>query len=61
MIINPNNPTGAVYSREVLQAIAQLAEQHHLVLFSDEIYDEMLYDDAEFIPMATLSPKSLRF
>ena len=54
VVINPNNPTGAVYSRATLEAIARIAERHHLVLFSDEIYDQMLYDDAQAIPMATL-------
>jgi alanine-synthesizing transaminase len=54
VIINPNNPTGAVYPRETLTAIARLAEKHRLVVFSDEIYDQILYGDAEFIPMATL-------
>ena len=54
VVINPNNPTGAVYPRAVLEAIARLAEQHHLVVFSDEIYDQMIYDDTEFVPMATL-------
>jgi alanine-synthesizing transaminase len=54
VIINPNNPTGAVYPRPVLEALAQLAERAGLVVFSDEIYDQMVYDGAEFIPMATL-------
>ena len=54
VIINPNNPTGAVYPRAVLAALAQLAEERGLVLFSDEIYDQMTYADAEFVPMATL-------
>ncbi|HEX4647860.1 MAG TPA: aminotransferase class I/II-fold pyridoxal phosphate-dependent enzyme [Steroidobacteraceae bacterium] len=54
VIINPNNPTGAVYPRAVLEALAQLAEQRGLVVFSDEIYDQMTYDGAEFVPMATL-------
>ncbi len=54
VVINPNNPTGAVYSRATLEAIVTLAEQHNLVIFSDEIYDEMLYDEVEFIPLATL-------
>jgi alanine-synthesizing transaminase len=54
VVINPNNPTGAVYDRTVLQGIADLAEQHGLVVLSDEIYDQMVYDDAEFVPMATL-------
>jgi len=54
VIINPNNPSGAVYSRETLQQIAALAEKHDLVVLADEIYDQMVYDDAEFVPMATL-------
>jgi len=54
VLINPNNPTGAVYSRELLEEIAAIAEQNQLVVFSDEIYDEMLYGDAQHIPMATL-------
>ena len=54
VVINPNNPTGATYPRAVLDAIARLAERHQLVVFSDEIYDQMVYDDAESIPMATV-------
>ncbi len=54
VIINPNNPTGAVYPRAVLEALARLAEARGLVVFSDEIYDQMTYGDAEFVPMATL-------
>jgi alanine-synthesizing transaminase len=54
VIINPNNPTGAVYSRSTLESIVALAEQHGLIIFADEIYDEMTYGDADFIPMATL-------
>ncbi len=54
VVINPNNPTGATYSREVLTGLARLAERHKLVVFSDEIYDQMVYDGAESIPMATL-------
>ena len=54
VVINPNNPTGAVYPRAVLEAIARMAEKHHLVIFADEIYDQMTYDAAEFVPMATL-------
>ncbi|HMN43280.1 MAG TPA: aminotransferase class I/II-fold pyridoxal phosphate-dependent enzyme [Povalibacter sp.] len=54
VVINPNNPTGAVYSRATLEAIARIAEKHHLVVFCDEIYDQILYDDARFVPMATL-------
>ena len=59
VIINPNNPTGAVYPRPVLEALARLAERCGLVVFSDEIYDQMVYDDAEFVPMATLVRETL--
>ena len=59
VIINPNNPTGAVYSREVLAALAGIAERRHLVLCADEIYDEMLYDSAEFVPLAALARQAL--
>jgi alanine-synthesizing transaminase len=59
VVINPNNPTGAVYDRQCLSAIAKLAEQNGLVLLSDEIYDQMVYDDAEFVPMATLCRDTL--
>lgn len=59
VLINPNNPTGAVYPRETLEAIARIAEQHQLVVFSDEIYDQMTYDGAEFVPMATLVEDTL--
>jgi alanine-synthesizing transaminase len=54
VVVNPNNPTGAVYPRAVLEAIARIAEKHRLVVLSDEIYDQILYDEAEFVPMATL-------
>jgi alanine-synthesizing transaminase len=54
VIVNPNNPTGAVYPRAALEAIARIAEKHRLVVLSDEIYDQILYDGAEFVPMATL-------
>jgi alanine-synthesizing transaminase len=54
VVINPNNPSGAVYPRAVLEAIARIAEKHHLVVLADEIYDQMTYDGAEFVPMATL-------
>ncbi len=54
VVINPNNPTGAVYPRTVLEAIARLAEQRRLVVFADEIYDQMTYDGTQFVPMATL-------
>lgn len=55
VIINPNNPTGAVYSEELLQQIVELARVHNLIIFSDEIYSKILYDDATFIPMARLA------
>jgi len=59
VVINPNNPTGAVYPRAVLEAIARIAEKHHLVIYADEIYDQMTYDAAEFVPMATLVQHTL--
>ena len=55
VIINPNNPTGAVYSEALLQQIVELAREHNLVLLSDEIYDKILYDDAEHIPLARIA------
>jgi alanine-synthesizing transaminase len=54
VVINPNNPTGAVYDRALLEEIAAIAEERQLVVLADEIYDQMLYDGAEHIPMATL-------
>ncbi|TAE41535.1 MAG: pyridoxal phosphate-dependent aminotransferase [Runella slithyformis] len=54
VVINPNNPTGAVYDKEVLQRIAEIAERHSLIVFSDEIYDKILYDGAVHYPMATM-------
>ncbi len=55
----PNNPTGAVYSREVLEGMVELARQHNLVLFSDEIYDKILYDGAVHVSTASLAPDVL--
>jgi len=55
VVINPNNPTGAVYSQELLEAIVELARRHNLIIFADEIYSKILYDDAEFIPMGKLA------
>jgi len=55
VLINPNNPTGAVYSKETLQAITQIARAHSLIIYADEIYDKILYDNARHIPIATLS------
>jgi len=59
VIINPNNPTGAVYSRELLLGMLELARQHNLVVFSDEIYDKILYDEAVHISTASLAPDLL--
>jgi alanine-synthesizing transaminase len=59
VVINPNNPSGAVYDRETLTDIARLAEKHGLVVLADEIYDQMVYDDAEFVPLATLVEDSV--
>jgi alanine-synthesizing transaminase len=59
VIINPNNPTGAVYPRGVLEGLVRIAERAGLVLYSDEIYDQMLYDGAQFVPLATLAPDTL--
>lgn len=55
VVINPNNPTGAVYEREMLKSLANIAEQHNLVLFADEIYDKILYDGVTHIPMASVT------
>lgn len=55
VIINPNNPTGAVYEREVLEAIVAMAAQHNLVVFADEIYEKIVYDENRHIPVASLS------
>ncbi len=59
VVINPNNPTGAVYSRELLEELAAVARRHNLVLFSDEIYDRITYDDAVHVPMALVAPDVL--
>lgn len=55
VVINPNNPTGAVYHRDILAKIVSMAEKHGLMIFSDEIYDQILYDGAIQTPIATLS------
>ncbi|RYF70453.1 MAG: aminotransferase class I/II-fold pyridoxal phosphate-dependent enzyme, partial [Cytophagaceae bacterium] len=52
VLINPNNPTGAVYDKSVLEGIARIAEKHQLIVFADEIYDKILYDGAIHHPMA---------
>ena len=59
VVINPNNPTGAVYSREVLDGIAEIARENSLLLLADEIYDRILFDDAQHIPMASVAPDLL--
>jgi alanine-synthesizing transaminase len=59
VIISPNNPTGAVYPREILVQIAELAREHGLVIFSDEIYDRLVMDDAEHVSITTLAPDLL--
>jgi alanine-synthesizing transaminase len=55
VVINPNNPTGAVYSRDTLQQLADLADRHGLVLLADEIYAGICYDNTPMVPMATLA------
>jgi alanine-synthesizing transaminase len=59
VVINPNNPTGAVYSKEVLDGIVALARKHDLIIFADEIYDKILYDEAQHTSIATLAPDLL--
>ncbi len=59
VMINPNNPTGAVYPRAIVEALVRIAEANRLVLFSDEIYDQILYDGAEHVPVATLCHDTL--
>lgn len=55
VIINPNNPTGALYSKELLEDIIELARKHNLVIFADEIYDRILYDEAQHTAIASLA------
>jgi len=55
VVINPNNPTGAIYSKEVLLELVQIARENDLILFADEIYDKMLYDEEKHISLASLS------
>lgn len=55
VVINPNNPTGAVYSRELLTGIVDIAREHDLIVFADEIYEKITYDGAEMVNMATLT------
>ena len=56
VIINPNNPTGAVYSRDVLEGIVEIARRHQLMIFADEIYDRLCMDGAEHVSIASLAP-----
>ncbi|MBF0776970.1 aminotransferase [Streptococcus azizii] len=56
ILINPNNPTGALYPKEILEGIVAIARRHELIIFSDEIYDRMVFDGAVHIPIATLAP-----
>lgn len=56
VIINPNNPTGALYPREVLEGIVEIARKHQLMIFSDEIYDRLVMDNLEHISIASLAP-----
>ncbi len=56
VVINPNNPTGAVYPQGVLKGIAELARRHRLVVMADEIYDKILYDDATHFPFSAIAP-----
>lgn len=56
VIINPNNPTGALYPKELLEEIVKIAREHQLIIYSDEIYDRLVMDGLEHIPIATLAP-----
>ena len=56
VIINPNNPTGAVYPKEILEQIVQIAREKELIIFSDEIYDRLVMDDEEHVSIASLAP-----
>ena len=55
VVINPNNPTGAVYDRPVLEGIAAIAREHDLIIYADEIYSRITYDEAKHIPMSTIA------
>jgi len=59
VVINPNNPTGAVYDDEMLRGITEIARRHHLIVCSDEIYDKILYDGATHTPTAAIAPDLL--
>jgi alanine-synthesizing transaminase len=59
VVINPNNPTGAVYERSILEGVAGIAREHDLIVYADEIYSRITYDDAVHIPMSTIAPDIL--
>jgi alanine-synthesizing transaminase len=59
VIINPNNPTGAVYERSILEGVAAIAREHNLIVYADEIYSRITYDGAVHIPMSTVAPDIL--
>lgn len=56
VIINPNNPTGALYPKEILEQIVEIAREHELIIFADEIYDRLVMDGLEHISIASLAP-----
>ena len=56
VLINPNNPTGALYPREILEQIVEVAREHRLIIFSDEIYDRLVFDGGEHVSIASLAP-----
>lgn len=55
VVINPNNPTGSVYPKEILEGLIEIARQHQLILFADEIYEKILFDDAQHIALSSLT------
>ena len=59
VIINPNNPTGALYSKELLEGVVQIAREHRLILFADEIYDRLVMDGEKHVALASLAPDLL--
>ena len=59
VVINPNNPTGALYPREILEQIVAIAREHDLILFADEIYDRLVMDGKEHTALASLAPDLL--
>ncbi|MDR2792608.1 MAG: pyridoxal phosphate-dependent aminotransferase [Treponema sp.] len=59
VVINPNNPTGAAYDRDVLKGIAKIARENELIVFADEIYERIVYDGVKHIPMASIDPEIL--